>query len=161
MFIVVKEVWEILDEMCRDGISVHCSTADGSLWFTTDPEQNCQHVIFFNLSPLRSNASHRVALHSLLSVSLWILYFFHFPWRLFSCISQEWGFSSWHAVHQTEGQAFVLKGHFSWIIRGFVINTLIVESPQNAGNRVQMNESKTQLQRVIRLLSVCSIIKVL
>lgn len=135
MFIAVSEVWEILDEMCQYGISVHCSTADGSLWFTT--------VIFFNLSPLRSNTSHSFTLQSLLSVSLWILYLFHFPWCLFSCISQEWSFSSWHAVHQTEGKAFVLKGHFSWIIRGFVINTFILESPQNTGNRVQMNESKT------------------
>lgn len=143
MFMVVTEIRDILDETCRDAISVHCSMADGSLWFTTDPEQNCQRVIFFNLSPLRSNTSHSVPLQSLLSVSLWILYLFHFPWRLFSCISREWSFSSWHAVRQTEGQASVLKGRFSWIITGTVINTLILESWQNAGNRVQMDESQT------------------
>lgn len=55
---------------------------------------SCQHEISFNLPLLRSNTSPSVSRPSLSTVFLWISDLFHFPWCLFSCISQEWSLFS-------------------------------------------------------------------
>lgn len=81
---------------------------------STDTEQNCQHVIFFNLSLLGSNniSQHPPAI-AVVRFCLTLI-FVPFPWCLFPCISPEWShyrFSLSHAVHQSEYLDFVWKGH--------------------------------------------------
>lgn len=83
----------------------------------TDAEQNCQHVIFFNLPPLRSN---EISQHpSAITVVHFCLALIvppprPFPWCPFSCISPDCShqrFSLSHAAHQAGFVDFVLKGN--------------------------------------------------
>lgn len=134
-----NDIWRVLDEMCRDSTAVCCSRGTAEHLMNLCSSQQTQSRIASMWSPSIFHYSGQIHLSfsvlSLSSVSLWISYLFHFPWCLFSCISQEWShylFSSSHAVNSTKCQAFALKGnltqtwdavstlmHFSFLTREF------------------------------------------